>query len=398
MVERAQLIGENKDLIWSALKTTESFLAQKEWREVECRSCGSPFFAKSSYNLDSCGSYKCTGYEFLAEPKKKKTLSPQRLGSKISSHFISQGYQVAARLPIVNQTGSTLFTGTCGQVFDNAIFNEQEYKSSPLLAIQPVIRLQGKDLVGVTDGFSTSFVNIASEQMGASKEQHLQNLNTWLDSLSESGIYMGTISLVPVVGTPDWGGIKPTGLTLRINYLGLELGVSNYFPAIRQDSRDTLKMSDISFGLERLAWALSKTPSYFDVLGPLDRSAVEEYRKMDRIRTITLMLASHVTPSNKDRGSKLRSLAKDPSVGDKVDLELIEYYYNWWSNFIDLPASLTETVNGIRAEIYRNKNAGIQNKTGIKDIPLDIPTEEYLQQLLLRNPDIGYVKRLFLEK
>lgn len=75
-------------------------------------------------------------------------------------------------------------------------------------------------------------------------------------------------------------------LELFFCYGGLELGDATYLQA-PQSNRATIPISDIRFGLEKIAWAINKTKSYFDTLMPWTIIGIREM--FDACRTITLL-------------------------------------------------------------------------------------------------------------
>lgn len=375
----------------------EGFLVDKNWVPHNCPHCSSEYFAKERSATISCGSYECTGYEFIDRPVRRTFFDTYEVSEKITSAFESLAYKKAEAIPVVNQIGSTLFAGTSAQYYDTAIFQEERIDVAPIVIAQPVIRLQGKDLVGKVDGFTTAFVNIATEQSNATMTEHLQNFDHWLQQLSSLGLFMGDFSLKVATDKPEWGKHRPDAITVKINYLGLELGVANYFTNILQQTRAPLTLSDMSFGLERIAWGLNKTPSYYDMIGPINYSAKGNHKLMDDYRTMTLMSGSGVVPSNKDRGSKFRMLAKSSATPtEPLHPDLIDYYYEWWGQFANLPLQKSDAADIIVREVNRNTNIEIRKRIkGPESIPLEITPDEYARHLMKTGKNINNVKDIF---
>ena len=208
---------------------------------------------------------------------------------------------------------------------------------------------------------------------------------------------MGDVSLKIAIDKPDWGKYQPDAVTVKINYLGLELGVANYFTNIPQQTRESLTLSDLSFGLERIAWALNKTPSYYDIVGPINYSAKGRHKLMDDYRTMTLMAASGVTPSNKDRGSKFRMLAKSSATPTgSINLDLVDYYYDWWKRFANLPLQKSDALDIIIREVNRNINVEVRKSIGgSENIPLEITPDEYARRLIRMGKNVNDVREIF---
>ncbi len=262
-------------------------------------------------------------------------------------------------------------------------------------AAQPVIRLQGEGLVGKIDGFSTSFVNVATEIIGASVDNHLSNIENWFDALSKLGIFVRDLSLKVKRDSNLWGNVPAEEITIKINYMGLEIGVANYF-VINQVTREPLVISDLNFGLERLVWAVNKTSSYFDIIGPVTDSALGRVVEMDSYRTMVLMALGGVKPGNRDRGSKFRILAKKiSSPKQDVSEGLLRYYYDWWNRFLSSPKPYDDVEKIIRRERNRNVNSSIRNAVrGKHSLSVENDPERYVELLVASGVDIELIKSI----
>ena len=207
------------------------------------------------------------------------------------------------------------------------------------------------------EGISTSFVNIGTEQWKTSTEDHLTAFDNWLDLISGLGLYAGNLTLRKKSYINDWNGIKVPTESLKVNYRGLEIGIVNLFYNIPQSDRNFVTMSDISFGLERLVWAINKTESYFDIIGPLKYSIIGDETYLDTIRTLTLMGSSDVRPGSNNHGSKFRMFAKRAARPfEMLPLnELITFYYYQWKRFINLPTNLQLTDYIMKEEVEGKK-------------------------------------------
>lgn len=365
-------------------KTLGLYFFEHGWEERICNHCNSQFLTKSRNEAATCGRSDCSQLEFLNRPKRRRFLTAIDLTSQFNDFFSNIGYEKVNPASIINKTGSTLFAGTAGQIFDNIIFNEEKIDIGPKFVAQPVIRLQGGSFVGKKEGFSTSFVNIALEQLNPTIEGHVKHIDNWINFMSKIGLFMGEVTIRLVKDSPDWGGVNFDAITTKVYYGGLEIGVANWFAGIPQKSRDPLFMSDISFGLERMVWVANKSRSYFDAIGPLNYSLSGEHKLMDSYRTAALMALSDVKPGYKDRGSKLRALTKNiTDTEERIDEKLIIYYINWWKKFAEFPTPDAEAIKTITNEANRNINIVIQNKLGVSEsISLSLDPSEYVDKII----------------
>lgn len=357
-----------RDLIKSA---EETFLRDKDWDLSTCGNCGSLFYAKRY--RDTCGSYGCeNGYTFLGAPSPRNFMDLEDESKYVREFLSDRGYDPSDPIRVKRSDKErTLFASAAGQIFDRFIYREDERGKVKAFCLQPVIRLQSFPDIGKIDGISTSFVNVGAEQWNASPEDHLIALDDWLDLISGLGLYVGNLTLRRKSYDNEWGEITVPSESLKINYRGLEIGIANFFFGIPQRNGESATMSDISFGLERLAWARNRTGSYFDAIGPLEYSIVGDVPYLDTVRTLTLMGSSSVRAGTNNHGSKFRMLSKRAvRPFEMLPLnELIAFYYSQWGKFMDLPDTLGATSSVIRREIKRQENIEVNRRLGTNADP-----------------------------
>lgn len=362
----------------------KGYFTEHGWEERNCSHCDSKYFTKPRNETTTCGRADCSHLDFLDRPKRKRFLTTSDFSNQFDTFFSAQGYVKTEPVDIVNSTGSTLFAGTAGQIFDRVIFNEEPIDTKPRFVAQPVIRLQGRPFVGEKPGFSTSFVNIAIEQLNPTITDHLKHMDDWLNFTSKMGLFMGEMTVRVVKDNPEWGDHNLDAITVKTYYGGLEIGVMNWFVGIPQNSRESLRMSDISFGLERMVWVANKSHSYYDAIGPLEYSIKDDQKLMDAYRTAVLMTLAGVEPDIRDRSSKLRALIKDISTPTKeVDRDLIVFYTNWWKKFASFDVPVEAVTQVIIKERNRNVNVELKKNLGVTDsIPLDISPLDYISRVI----------------
>lgn len=365
-------------------KAIKDYFIGNGWEERICEHCSSNYLTKPRNETTACGRTDCSNLDFLDRPKRKRFLTTTDFVSQFEKTFSDLGYEKATPVNIVNDTGSTLFAGTAGQIFDRTIFKEESVETKPKYVAQPVIRLQGKPLVGEKPGFSTSFVNVALEQLNPTIEEHIKHVDNWLNFTSKMGLFMGEMTARIVKDSPEWGDHNLDAITLKMYYGGLEIGVVNWFVGIPQTSREPLRMSDISFGLERMVWVANKSESYFDAIGPLSYSVKNDQKLIDNYRSAVLMALGGVIPDIKDRSSKLRALIRDISSPEvPIDTDLINYYCNWWQKFASFPVPTEGVQQVINKERNRNINLDVKNKLGLPDsLSLSVSPLDYIGSVI----------------
>ena len=361
----------------------DDFFARRSWQRKQCQFCLEDYYTKR--DLPHCGSYRCAGgYPFLNIPAPKVYLELGACAENFRKFFPVRKYRLHLPVAIVRSDERTLFASTAGQVFDDLIYGQSPQRDPQQCAVmQPVIRLQGIGLVASLDGISTSFVHVATECWNATAEEHFNSLDQWLDLFSGLGLHVGGLCLKLKRADNDWAGRTVTSEMLKINYDGLEVGVANFFFNIPHQSGDIATLSDIGVGLERLVWAVNKSPAYFDGIGPLSSVTIHKRVALDAIRTATLMAGFGVVPDHKNQGSKLRAMVGlVTEEAQHLNLyELVRYYHRQWTSFVDLPVSREQTYSTIWSEINRGLNLETNRVLGI-DESFEQDHEEFLRRAI----------------
>jgi len=321
--------------------------------------------------------------DFLRENKRRGFIAIETLYEKMKL-FFNNKYERIEPLHIVNQKEDTLFTSAGVQIFNSNIESEKLIKD--IFIAQPVIRTQFIGYAKEKEGYSTSFVNVCTEKRNASEEDYIKHLDSWLSFFSSIGIFAGDLTLKSEIYKPNWKKGEFWEFILSIDYKGLRLGDAGYVVELPVGDGKT-NVCDFGFGLERIAWAINKTQSYYDTIWPGNVLLGLDREKIDNIRTATLLASSNVTPSNKKEGYRLRKLLKNYSGFFEVDTsQLISDFYNQWNLFTNLKKSLGETINTIYKEICRNKNLNIISflELSANNFNLEKDLSEFIKTLLVR--------------
>lgn len=366
------------------LEVLKKFLSEKGWREYQCDGCGNIFFTKLSTKIDEliCGWHKCDkgNYLFRAFSKRKQLLKPSQISAKMSEYFRSAGFEPTIPRNIANTSGQTDLVIAGVQMFDDIIHHNRPFRNDKVFVAQPCVRMQFQSQVESQEGTSTSFVNMCTEQMEASFEEHLQSVDSWCTALSKLGLHMNDFVVVMRMSKKDWGTGEFSALELFFCYGELELGDASYL-RIPQPNRTAILISDIGFGLERIAWAINKTESYFDTLTPWTMIGTREM--FDACRTVALLILCGVQATNKGSGLQFRRFAK--VLGEKyysADLfEILLFYFDYWAQFIAPSIERENAIILARLEIERFVNLKICNELNLPP-PHNETTVAYLDRLV----------------
>lgn len=362
-------------------------LGEKGWVARACPIREEQYFSKREVD---CGRYECQGYVFKEKFSRKKDFqSVESLTEKLK-FFPNADYEIRKGRPINEVRGNTFFVVAGVQGLEGTLLHGEKIPDTPFFIAQPCIRTTEDELVNL-GGYSNSFVNICTEHVNASFVEHLNHLDNWLSFLSRLGFYAGDMTLYARNRRQDWGTGEFDCLIIEVNYGGLQLGDAVYWYDIPQSSRKSLVLSDIGFGFERIAWAINKTPSYFDAIGPLLSSINKDFILIDSIRTATLMVMSGVSPGDKDRGIRLTKMVNRASNSPSSSLlpqvkPLVERYYEFWSKFFTPRQTMKSSTKIIEELIGTELNDKIYRKlkkTSVNVRPPSSPVmEDYIRQLI----------------
>ena len=291
--------------------------------------------------------YGAEEYKFIKNPENPNSLKLEN-PEFMNSFFESKGYGLVKPKNIINNGGTTLFVSAGVQLLDDVIFKEKTISERKIFVAQPVFRTQYID--SINEGFSTSFINIASEIVNPSVDDHFCAIGDWINMLRELGLKREKVTLKTREKEPQWGDKKFKESILMLYYDGLEIGDANYIYDIPQKTRSSLKISDIGFGLERIQWIL-KGGSYFD------GKKVEDMCVFDHCKTMALLAGSGLKPSNKEHGYRLRQLSKRVmDTGKKSNdlLATLKDCYNYWKKWTFLTMPESGALEIINSENRRN--------------------------------------------
>lgn len=305
-------------------EATSTFFNERGWRRNDKNALESEFTKGRRESV--------LEVDFLSLSKKKEAPNLEQTEALFKNHFQATT-KLVEPISIVPNLGKQFFVGTAGHILNGSIFGKQRIQAEPLSISQPVVRLYGLHNPQYQEGYTLSFTNLGTEQMELSPETHLQRLDQWLDYLSSLGLYAGDLTLQETSDKENWGLRECNSHVVRIMYGNLEIGVANYFTNVLTNQEKDVTISDISFGLERVSWAINKTARFFEIIGPENASdKYDDHLILDSWRTSTLIVASGVVTDSSDRGGKLKSVLSRLAHEKDVPYGLVKHYYDYWKN------------------------------------------------------------------
>jgi hypothetical protein len=333
-------------------------LGAQGWTAGRCDTCNREFLApvhRTTCAADACG----TPDESL---RSRRPVFWDDIWPTVRTTFEQSGFSTTRRTDLINHVGRTRFVGAGLQIFEFAIYRGADVPHGRLFVPQPAIRLNYLDCAGC-DGFSTSFINVCSEQAKAGVSDFLSNVDYWIGCLIALRFPFQTLTLV--VPSGEWRGGPFRGHAFVLRVSGIVVGDLVLIDDGAPEVQRLLPIVDTSFGLERLVSAANPGLRYSTLIGPLPFSAEPALTApLDHIRTATLMLMTGLSPSGRGRGRILRSLSTtDIPSGRSLDVDaVVTHAYTYWSHFQPPQRELGECQSIIRAErdrrLQRRTSAG----------------------------------------
>lgn len=360
-------------------------LRARDWGRGQCTTCGAAFLAPTQ--RERCGRSSCStpGSADARPDLPRRLVFWDDIWPKVAATVTSAGFATTGRSDLVNHVGGTRFVGAGLQIFEPAMYAGAEVPRGRLFVPQPAIRLNYLDAVSHSDGFSTAFLNLCTEQALGDVGEYLSHVDAWLDCLQAVGAPARETTLL--LPSAVWSGGPFRGHAAVAIVSGVEVGDILFIDGGEQEVLQLLPIVDTSFGLERLVSACNGGVGYSSLLGPLPMSTVSDLRvPIDRLRTATLMLMAGLTPSGRGRGRILRSLVSVATpLRHALDVDaVIAHAYAYWSAFHRPVVDLQWCQSLIRGERDRSIKRALLGAAGWRTQAVDSATtmDELCRHLL----------------
>ena len=246
-----------------------------------CPKCGAPFWSLDK-DAPDCGDSTCREYGFLGKPLSKKPLGLAEMREAFQAFWEQRGHTRVPRNPVVARWRDDLYLNIA------SIANYQPHTTSgdvpppanPLVVSQPCIRLNDLANIGRSGRHFSCF-----EMMG----HHAFNSEAWGEHYwTEECVAGGHEFLTDVLGLDPlaltyveatWNGGGNAGPCVEVFAGGLEVATLVFMCLEESDDGDfeikgeryrmmDLRIIDTGWGLERLAWASTGTPTAYDTVFP----------------------------------------------------------------------------------------------------------------------------------
>jgi alanyl-tRNA synthetase len=265
------------------------FFHENGYVRKSCPTCHDNFWTVDKART-LCGDSNCVEYDFLGKPLAKTPLSVAEMRDAFLSFFASKGHTVVPRYPVVARWRDDIYLNIA------SIANFQPHTTSgdvpppanPLVVSQPCIRLNDLANIGRSGRHFSCF-----EMMG----HHAFNSPDWGEHYwTEECVAYGVEFLTKALGLDGrritfkegtWNGGGNAGPAVEVFAGGLEVATLVFMcleevglgaPVAPGEETFTIKgevyrrmplrIIDTGWGLERLAWASTGTPTAYDTVFP----------------------------------------------------------------------------------------------------------------------------------
>ncbi|HUR61996.1 MAG TPA: alanine--tRNA ligase [Candidatus Thermoplasmatota archaeon] len=301
-----------------------------------CPTCKDAFWTTDAERV-LCGDSNCVEYDFLGNPLTTKPLSVAQMRTAFQSFFEKKGHRKVPRNPVVARWRDDIYLNiaSIANYQPHVTSGEVPPPANPLVVSQPCIRLNDLSNIGRSGRHFSCF-----EMMG----HHAFNSTAYGEKYwTEECVAYGVEFLTKVLGLDGkritfkegyWNGGGNAGPCVEVFAGGLEVatlvfmcleeveparvapGEATYVIKGETYRKMPMRIIDTGWGLERLAWASTGTPTAYDTvfpdtLGQLKGLATTPVRDDDKARRIIAEHARVQGILNLDIGQKLDGLREE---------------------------------------------------------------------------------------
>ncbi len=264
--EILRIFQKNPEKYWKV----ELFEREGFKRKI-CSKCGTGFWTLDE-NRQHCPNPNCgEKYEFVGKPITKKKFDYIEMWKAFEKFFVDNGHTLIPRYPVVAKWRDDIFFNIASivdfQRFDNGIMTF-DYPANPLIVPQVCMRFNDIRNVGVTGRHYTTFIMPGQHSFNYPREGYWKDRTIDLNFeffTKVMGIPKENLIYVEELWTmPDFSALGPY---LETYSLGLEMVNSGFmeFGWNGKLIKLPMKVIDVGWGLERLAWFSNGTPTSYDV-------------------------------------------------------------------------------------------------------------------------------------
>ncbi|QIW24238.1 alanine--tRNA ligase [Sulfolobus sp. S-194] len=247
------------------------FFLNNNYNRKICQVCQTPFWTKDK-ERNVCADIPCTDYYFFDLNIKSSPLSVREARQKFLKFFEKKGHTIIPPKPVLARWREDLYLTIASIVDFQPFVTSGIVPppANPLVLSQPCIRLEDIDNVGVTFGRHLTTFEMAAhhafnypdkqiywkdETVELSKEFFVEEIGIPEEELNFKESW--------------WEGGGNAGPSFEVTVGGLELATLVFMQYEIKDGNYVplkLKIVDTGYGVERIAWFTQKTPTAFHAI------------------------------------------------------------------------------------------------------------------------------------
>ncbi len=349
------------------------FFRREGFMRKRCR-VGGEYFWTLNPEQEHCNDAPCVEYYFWSVPKRARGLSVAEARRRFIEFFRRHGHEVLEPRPVVARWREDLYLTIASIVVfqPHVTSGVVPPPANPLVIVQPSVRLEDIDNVGITLGR-----HLTSFEMGGHHAFNYPGREVyWKEETVELAFRFFTEEL----GIPPeqvtfkeswWEGGGNAGPSFEVTVGGLELATlvfMQYRVTERGYEPMELRVVDTGYGIERIAWFTQDVPTAFHAIYG---SLLDEFRKL---------LGVEPAPDK-----LLWAAARDAGRLDPEDPRSLEAFYQRAARDAGLPLEEAKTLLQREATVYaildHSKTIALMLADGI--VPSNTG-EGYLARLVIR--------------
>lgn len=297
----------------------------KGYKRAQCRYCKTYFW--SVIDRDNCGDAPCADYTFFDIPT-KRSLGYREARNIFLEFFKRRGHEIIEPRPVVARWREDLYLTIASIVVfqPHVTSGLVPPPANPLVIAQPCIRLEDIDSVGYTLGRHLTNFTMGGHHAFNYPDKTVYWVNETVELAKDFFVEeLGVPEEEITFKESWWEGGGNAGPSFEVAVGGLELATL-VFMMYKVDGDNyielPLKIVDTGYGIERIAWFSRKTPTAFHaVYGDLVREFHKALNVLEPDKEILYSLARKAGRFDLTKAEELanliRVISRDFGLGEK---------------------------------------------------------------------------------
>jgi len=298
-----------------------------------------------------CGEHIIYGSkpEIVIFPNKIDLLDDKNYTETFFRHV---NFEIVEPLQIINKNKNktTDFIGAGIFLIEDYIHSKSRINppKRKIFVAQPSFRTQyvGQKI----EGFSPTFINLASIGINIEFEEHLKIISSWENFLIKLGIEKQDIRYQENWVKKKWGETEIIGHEVYFCHRSFPLGDASFNIVINGENNG-FTFSDTGFGLERTKWLLNGG-KYTQNFSSKRKDYELDYCDICNIYALILLIGEGIEPGGNNYRAKIRKILKDIKINDLEKLKTItDDFYKTLVGWVELTLNQEKIFRSLSKEI-----------------------------------------------